>query len=767
MTDRLLETGDQAASWLPRPTQRVHDPELPDLPVVLNPQGARARWGSGNVRTQPLLADVVLTGVHSVRWEPGRFCQVVYRTEEHGGPAPQASFVVLTLEPDGATWQRLCEDAHLPVARLLDDTDIGDRLSCLAGKRDGFAAVPLRYRPGSRCVVRYDLSTPEGERRVYAKMLRSGAGDVAAAIRSLGRAGLAGTHHGGIPPVPPVVAEWDDLGVVVCGEAPGASVSDLLRDVGVPAARRVRLARALGELLARVHAAKDLPAPVRTAEEGLTDVAAALAPAWGCDPVAAPMAASLLATLATAAPRTAIPVLSHGAFRAGQVHAGVAHRPGDPPELRLLDLDGVCWADPGLDLGNALAYLAWQGIRNPSMGNLSRRWAAALVEGYTDGGGRADPEALAWWQATAMVKIAARRYRSLAMAEWPAVPALLRAARAVLDAPSTPDGHPRRGTRGGTVAELVDPRSMTAVLRPALSLVGDLGRYPRVQGVEVMASVGGRRAVVRYAVTGRIPGDIVPIVAKVYADGARAATAFDNQQRLSDALAGTEAAGVPEPLALVRARAMVVYRAVDGVPALDVAADDRPSAAEAAGAALRSLHAADVLLARTLQPEAEADAVRLWARRIGRHVPAVAALCGDVAQRLARAMTDVPLLPGVPVHKDFHAGHVLLAGSRAWILDVDEARMGDPALDVAHFLVHLDAAGWPEVDDARRAFWNGYGDVPGDDAGRRLALFRAWAGLKLARQVVAGSAPERGQARDRAESVVAELLREVSSCLDA
>jgi aminoglycoside phosphotransferase (APT) family kinase protein len=61
-------------------------------------------------------------------------------------------------------------------------------------------------------------------------------------------------------------------------------------------------------------------------------------------------------------------------------------------------------------------------------------------------------------------------------------------------------------------------------------------------------------------------------------------------------------------------------------------------------------------------------------------------------------------MPEVPIHKDFHAGHVLAVPEGVVVIDLDEARMGDPALDVAHLSTYLDASPRPEAAGVRAAF---------------------------------------------------------------
>ena len=41
------------------------------------------------------------------------------------------------------------------------------------------------------------------------------------------------------------------------------------------------------------------------------------------------------------------------------------------------------------------------------------------------------------------------------------------------------------------------------------------------------------------------------------------------------------------------------------------------------------------------------------------------------------------------IHRDFYDTQVLWDGARAWIVDFDQLSVGDPALDLGHFVAHL------------------------------------------------------------------------------
>jgi hypothetical protein len=100
------------------------------------------------------------------------------------------------------------------------------------------------------------------------------------------------------------------------------------------------------------------------------------------------------------------------------------------------------------------------------------------------------------------------------------------------------------------------------------------------------------------------------------------------------------------------------------------------------------------------------------------------------------------------------------------VLDLDEARMGDPALDVAHATAYLDVSAWPGAGAARGAFLARYGPLPGPSPELRSAFFAARTSMKIAKQLVTGRGPVPvGDDRARTAAVLA-VLRRGLACLD-
>jgi len=694
--------------------------------------------------------------VRHVEWSPRRRCRVV---QEVRAPGRTTTLVAYEVTPSGTTVNGLADDRDLPgLPVALSPARVRERIADLWGTPvQACRVTPVGYRPATRAVVAYDVETRSGRSRLYAKVLSDGSDRYAAAAAAIS---ASARGRGAPPPVPDVVAVWRDLGAVVQRAAPGRDLSGVLRDDELPERERLGYAELLGQLLARVHATPREAGPRWGAEDELAALELLLASTWHADPAVGRSLAALVDRLADVLPADADVVLSHGAFRTGQVIL-------DGGVLSLLDLDTVSASDSARDAGNALAYLAWADVR----GALGPGFAAALREavlaGYADGRATLDPPALAWWTSAAMAKIAGRRFRSLATTEWRSVPELLGRAAMLVD--------PVAGALSGSYASVpgpgaappvdpLDPDRMTQVLRdvPSLRFTNRL----RVRGARTLAEAAGRRRVVRYEVEG-LADPAVPLVGKSYADRHRSSIAYDNMRLLRDEVfAGTPDLAVPDAVCHIPAQRMVVYREVAGTALDRLPAGAAVRAAGLAARWLATLHGSEAVLARRMDLTHELVDVQEWAACVADRAPFARAAAFALAERLADAAAELPTVREVPVHKDFHAGHVLAVPAGVVVIDLDEARMGDPALDVAHLSTYLDASPWPGAAAARATFLDTYGPLAGPAAEARTAFFAAFTNMKIAKQLVTGRGPvlpAEGRART---DLLAAVLHRGLACLD-
>jgi aminoglycoside phosphotransferase (APT) family kinase protein len=121
----------------------------------------------------------------------------------------------------------------------------------------------------------------------------------------------------------------------------------------------------------------------------------------------------------------------------------------------------------------------------------------------------------------------------------------------------------------------------------------------------------------------------------------------------------------------------------------DIPEQDKASAVEQTGAALAELHSC---VANTLTRQRRADEIcRLDAQAVTiRHLCPV---LGDQAEQLCRKI--VSSLENIAeettlLHGDFYDKQVLFTDDNPVILDLDEARLGHPAIDLGLFLAHLE-----------------------------------------------------------------------------
>jgi hypothetical protein len=286
---------------------------------------------------------------------------------------------------------------------------------------------------------------------------------------------------------------------------------------------------------------------------------------------------------------------------------------------------------------------------------------------------------------------------------------------------------------------LLDVGAMDAVLRPVLGA--------RLASAELVGGKPGHRRVVRYR------GGGVEVYGKAYGDGAAAARTWDLLCRLAGVVTA------PRPLLHVQDRALVLYAPVPGRP-LDalVATAAAAQGMEDAGRWLAALHGVGVELDRTLDLGHEGANAVLWADLVADRDPAV----GAVVAAVARALGPPPSMQDrVLLHKDFHYQHVLV-GDGTGAIDFDEARMGDPAFDVAHFCAYLDLLGLRHgvaADGWKDAFLRGYG-VPVEEASLRWC--RLYTVLKMAKQLATGRGPApvpAGEARRAEITAVLSLAR--------
>ena len=680
--------------------------DLEAVPALYN-----ERWGS----RAPGIT-LIARGIHDVDYHPSTRCRVTHELSL-ARPDEELSrtFGVLNVRPDGLDARAFNEDPDLPwLAHATDPGEVGRELRAegLLPTSRIARVVVVRYRAGSRCLLRLDTAAGS----VYLKVLASDGERIALMADALR----------GVPQLLQPLGYSSKLHALVLPELPGsAELHRLAFDASLPAAARLRWMRESGAALATLHAVRCTSRPARRIVDDAHDLGASDAPLAHAAPALLPRFVEGVRRLLDIGPEEGPFVASHGGFRTDQL---LLVR--DEPVI--IDLDGLCWANPARDLGNFLAHLRWKAIREPHHAGFIGAAIPSFLAGYET---VRDIPAERWracYEAASLFKIAARRFRKLTVSEWSLVPRLLDEAEALLRssdhvavAPAAIPDLPE------SVREALDIAGMTARLRPLLDEPRG-NRGSQVRGAELLSQKLGERWTIGYGVTKGEP----EVIGKIFTDPLRGRRSHKTMQWLWD-----HAFAVPRPLGFLPELSMLVYVPVPGRPLGKGLFDDRAAAdMDLAAAWLAALHRSALPLDRAFDFGNELKNLRKWAAVVGERHPDHAGAAERISKRLAELASEMGAETVRPIHKDFHHDHVFVA-DRAHVIDLDEARLGDPMFDVAHFCAYLRLLGCRvpamrlTLGRRRDEFIAAYRCRSECDLGQRYSVFYAYTCLKIAKQL--------------------------------
>ena len=351
--------------------------------------------------------------------------------------------------------------------------------------------------------------------------------------------------------------------------------------------------------------------------------------------------------------------------------------------VALLDFDELRLGDSLADVANLLAQLA---VRRSEPVREHDRARAAFLDAYLASrpgvGGR-----LVLHEAAALLRSAVGSFRRLEP-DWPESAALVAelAGERLRDYErrTTPPAVRRARTRdhgGGPrdpalpqLEELFDSAGMGDVLQREV-----FGAPVAVREAAVVKHEPGRQCTIRYELGVRRNGseERVRLYGKTFA-GARGLRIHELLCDISEARPFGPEVEVPAPLAYVAPFELSLCRPLEGEPITAALVAGDLALATRVAEALHRLHRSGLDLGRrhTLEDELESLHVR---------TPAAVSCLATIRARADK----VPRWRRRPVHRDFHHTKVLQDGARLSILDLDDAAMADPALDVASFLARL------------------------------------------------------------------------------
>jgi hypothetical protein len=255
-----------------------------------------------------------------------------------------------------------------------------------------------------------------------------------------------------------------------------------------------------------------------------------------------------------------------------------------------------------------------------------------------------------------------------------------------------------------------------------------------------------RRIVVRYELAG---AQRRAVIGKWFSTD-RGATVADALRQLR-ALGFDGRLAVPDLLGYLSDERVLFVEAVSGHLLREIMSE-RPNEAVNAGVWLASFHGSGFNSPRNCAPSKQLGAARRWSEEVDS--------LGRVSSNLEEALRTLDD-PALPVHYDFyHSQMIIRPEGSTVVLDLDEAGMGDPYFDLAHFKAHVRLLSLQRFGDPDRfeplemAFVKGYTSV------RQLPLYKpaldAFAWFKLAYQLIKRQAP--GAQRSYATEAVRRSL---------
>jgi hypothetical protein len=300
-------------------------------------------------------------------------------------------------------------------------------------------------------------------------------------------------------------------------------------------------------------------------------------------------------------------------------------------------------------------------------------------------------------------------------------------------------GHP---TSLAALPEALDLEGMSQ----RLSLILDGTSELHVTAARLIGLSPGLRGVVEYETVGRDgPGPV--LIGKIYNEPVRAYRTHTMLEALHALSSAGLECGVPRPLALLPDLGMSLYEESRGCPLDRLEGEELWQGVCGAAHWLANFHGSAVPVERRFDLDTEMGKLATWAELVAQLEPDVAPMVGKLLERLGSLRERIRLSSSIPIHKDFHYHHVLVEDGRVVVIDLDEARAGDPACDVAHFGANLRLLAfrhhmpYDDLAGLESAFVDRYASRTGYERDLRHLFFYLYTCLKIAKQLVRGRGP--------------------------
>lgn len=524
----------------------------------------------------------------------------------------------------------------------------------------------VRYKPERKALVRYDLSHGPHD-RIYGKLYEDDRGvSLTARTAALIKAGVA---------TPPVVLSLPDRQFVACAEAEGTQLAALR---GAPG-----YAGWMEPLATALHRLQGVELP-GLAVHRLADEAETIRATARLLGTVTPDLASRLDRIAQEIARRLSGVddklqTGHGDFYDDQAIVS-----GD--RLTLIDLDELRLAHPAIDTANMLAHLAAGGARGDGVAQAREEFRETVLSRQPER--EADLPA---FEAAALLKLAPGPFRRLEP-DWPVgIERILELTERRLQQRQPVHGPENPGSIDDPLlpqlARVRDPEAMAQRLS---CVVGDAS----VTDAHLVRHKPGRRAIVGYDLDS---GE--HLYGKTFASE-RGPKVYRIAQRICSARAFGPDVALPEPVAYLADLKLLIQRTVAGEPVERALRGGETRLAVRIADALHRFHDSGLDLGRTHDLAKELSPLEMRTEAVVAHCPDLDELAWPLHERI-EALENWPYRwRNCPVHRDFYHDQVLIDEERLAVLDLDDAAMSEPAIDIANFAAHLRLLGFQHPGDS-------------------------------------------------------------------
>ena len=158
------------------------DPHLPALPLAFDLDAVtrlfEERWPAHGGSARPPVS-VSACRLLDTKYQPSTRCVTSYELMvEHPATTFRPTIGAVEVTPTGVAHRLFVDDPELPgLISATDPVCMAERFAALLEQIgcpdvvESCLVVPVRYKPESRCVLRYDLRTSTGRQILYGKLV--------------------------------------------------------------------------------------------------------------------------------------------------------------------------------------------------------------------------------------------------------------------------------------------------------------------------------------------------------------------------------------------------------------------------------------------------------------------------------------------------------------------------------------------------------------------------------------------------------------------